>query len=46
MRNIKYSIVDKLFGEDMGDLIYSLEIGDYKSARKIVRFFQSRGRSQ
>jgi len=42
MEKIKYKIASYLFGEDVGDLIYSIERGDYKDARKILRYLAGR----
>lgn len=38
----KYEIVEKLFGEDVGDLLYCVNEKDWKGAKDIISFFESR----
>jgi hypothetical protein len=41
-RKIAFYIIDRILGEDIGDLIYSIEDGDYNGAREILRFLEKR----
>jgi hypothetical protein len=38
----KYRIIDYFFGEDIGDLIYSIENKDFKDSRKILKFLENK----
>lgn len=40
--NSKYFIIDEIFGEDLGDLIYNIEEEDYREVLNIIRFFMFR----
>ena len=37
---LKYKIVDFLFGEDIGDLIYNIKNNDFKEVNKIVKYLK------
>jgi hypothetical protein len=39
---IKYKIVDYFWGEDVGDLLYSLDNRDWRGCRRILRFLEKR----
>ena len=38
----KYDIVEKMFGEDMGDLLFCIVEKDWNGARNIIKFLESR----